>query len=1168
LLLLVCLPLWVRAESGTSTIANSWGNFKDVYEKSKTMYGSIKDNGSAEVAKLKESLKNLSEGLEKDNMTKEGIEALIKQVQSDANGLKDNDAISNLTKDFESLKNSAEQAIERIKDLKDNGLVYSMPVGFKKKFGNFSVNCKLDSLRFIRGENPNSESEDVTLVNASLGLGLPFVTSSADSSHVVKFSGENIRLAGANSDTKIFLESNHRVTLMKDKVAIEILSQRPTNPSELGMCSTSDDRTWVSFNCNGIQDMNLVGRFIFSNSFIYAASDKPATNDGKSDGKTDGKSDGSQPTPANNDNTQPANTGAEAANSGDANKGDGKGGEAKNAPGPGTVYAYFNIHGGDFLASICFSDSFKVKGCGDFVFSVQDAIVDLSDSLNAAGFSFPSGYWDENAALGLKEEAWTGFFLRKLNVHFPKDLDFNDSKDKSGKLEVSNVFIDDYGFTGSVLLTDFINKGNHDKDGTQKKKNTGLGLQIDTIGVQFYQGDFTSGLVSGEANVPFLGNASEQDSVVNGADLKFRGFVGYNPATDHYTYNASIKIQHETEFKVPFTERANIKLTSGEFNIKNNDSTNAVTASLVLDGSLNIDSKLSLKGIRFEELKFSNRKPNVDVKSLSLIGSAGISFAGMSVQLKGLSWSPKNGFKPEWGYDVDQDALKKTANDALDKMGVDTDGIKDKASNLKDKVTDMVDLEQTTSGALGLNAKIKLIPGENSLAADLGLDINSEFGDSDKWKFKNLSVRKICLNADFSAFKFDGCVEHFEDNDTFGTGFRGYVDLTLKELGFGIGAQACFGKVKSKKNEGEKFQYWYAKANVEFGGAPIMVFPPCVMIKSFSGGAYHCMGGKSILDNVGNPQKIHLSNVNDYVPTEDVGFGFIAGVGLYIGNDKLVNANVELEMNFNSKWGLNQIKFIGLASMMTTLTTKDSTTSGSISGWLAAEYNRPERKFATQAGIDVAFGEVLNGSGTMDLYTGPDGWHFYLGTNKNPNKLKFIKMLTARSYFMLGKIPSRLSPMNETVANHFKVSQSGAQGQDDVVESAKGFAFGLDIHAGTDCSSKRKIVFAEFSLDAGCDLMVGPDDCGKAKWRARGDVYIFANGAAGVDVKIKIPFRKKKLKKRFTIIKGTVYAIMDGTIPAPAYARGTVGMDVDVLFIKIHGVKISMTVGSDKCLQK
>lgn len=1100
LIALLYCPMWAMGqEASPSTLANTWSNYKDLYEKSKTMYASVKENGSAEVATFKNSVKALTDALEKDDPNVD-FKQLLNQVQSSAEAVKDNEAISNLSTDVESLRNTAEQAYERFGNLMDNGIVYTMPVGFKKKFGNFSIKCSLDSLRFERGNNTHSVNDDKTLINADLRLGLPFVTSSGDSSHIVHFSGQGIRLAGANSESKVFLKSDHRVTLMKDKVAIEILSKRPGNTSELGLCSSSNDQTWVSFNCNGIQDMNLVGRFIFSNSFIYAASDK---------------------------------TGAASPNTT-----------------PGTVYAYFNIRGGEFLTSVCFSDSFKVKGCGDFVFTVLDAIVDLSDSLNASGFVFPTGYWDDNKAIGLKDEAWTGFFLRKLKVSFPKELDFNDNSDKSAKMEISNMLIDDYGFTGNVLLTDLVDKKSTD--------NPGLSLAIDTIGVQFWQSDFTNGLVCGSANVPFLGdNNQNKDSIVNGKDLSFRGFIGYNPTANHYTYNASLRLQQETEFKIPFTNVASISITAGELNIHNSETSNKVTASLVMDGSLNIDSKLSMKGIRFEELKFSNRSPNINVKSLSLIGSAGFSYAGVSIQLNGLSWSPKNGFTTNSGDNVDLAKLKKKFPD-VDFSSIKADGQgMVKVDDLKKvKGFDTDDIYQTVENVLGLDARIKLIPGENTLAADLGININSIYDNL--WKFSGLHVSKICLDADFSAFRFAGCIERFEEDSVFGDGFRGSVEMALKELGFGIDAQACFGKVKDN-------HYWFAKASAEFSKTPITIFPPCVMLKSFSGGAYQHMKGKSVLNNKEKPTKINLAHVNDYVPDPTIGFGFIAGVGLYIGNDKLVNANVELEMNFNNNWGVNTIKFVGLASVLTKLSIKDSVADGSIAGWLAAEYNRPERKFVVQSGVDIKFGSLLTGTGTMDMYTGPDGWHFYLGTNKYPNELKFFKIVKARSYFMMGKIPSRLEPLNEKVANYYKVSSSQAQGKDAEIESAKGFAFAVDLHAGTEVSCLSDIFFGSFSLDSGCDLLIGENNCGKSEWRATGDTYSMADGKAGVEVRVKIPF-VGKVKKKFTIISGSLYALMKGTVPTPVYVTGTAGMRVKVLFINIPKMEFTLSVGSNKCI--
>lgn len=1125
-IIFLCILLFGAESAIAGDLASSWENYRSLYEKSKAMLATVEEKGSTETEAYKQALTNLISTLESNSSTNDAVSAAISNLQSEAGNIKDKPEMADLQSQLEGLNTTSQQCQQRLKG--SAGLVeVAMPVGFKKTFGDFGFHVSMDSLRFIRGDKWDDVSDDTILVNALLKMTMPFVTSSTSKSHEIAFEGKDVRLAGPNAESKIYLKTSHNIPIVEDKFSIEILPKYPTNKSELGLCSEKkDEETWVSFDCNGIKDVNLVGRFVFSQSFIYAASDKTKPN--------------------GTANVDAPKTGAEEAANADAKtdktEGQTDGGDAPKQR-DGTVYAYFTIHGNQFITTACFSDSFKIRGCGDFVFKIQDAIVDLSDKQNASGFKLPTGYWDDNKEAGLEEEAWSGFYLKKMDVRFPRELDLNNSKDKSGRITVENVLIDDYGFTGSVWMIDFLDKGNHDDKGKRLAKNPGLGISIDSLGVQFWQGDFIKGLISGQANIPFLGNESEnpsdsesekkdaeskdekKDAVVKGSDLKFRGSLGYNPTDDHYIYNVSLKIEHETKFKVPFTTKAFINITAGELAVNNNNEDSTFAASFAVDGELSLKSKLHIPGIRFEALKFSTQEPHISVGGLGLTGKGKFKFGGLTLQLSDIMWRPGEG-----------------------------------------AIVSGQKMDKTTENVLDLSARIELMPDKNSLSAEAGFTVHAVFDTTEThWEYSKLTVKKISLNADFSAFKFNGSIEHFDEDKVYGTGYRGDISLTVKPIDFKIGAQACFGNTY-KKDSTDKFGYWFAKADVDFGKKSKVQLFPTVFAKSFTGGVYRRMGGPSILDSTSQEKKIKLANVADYKPDENMGFGFIAGVGAFVAKDNAVNCNVEFEINFNSNWGLNQIKLSGLVSVMTELKKDDQTTKGTVSGWLGAEYNHPKKTFAAQAGVDIEFGEVLKGSGNMDLYIGPDGWHFYLGTNEKPNNIKFIKMFNARSYFMLGKIPRRLAPMNEKVANYFKVDHSSAQGQDAAVKDAKGFAFGLDVSAGADCKSKREIFYASFSVDAGVDLMVKENDCGKAKWRVSGDTYIMANGEAGVTIGRKRAKRKKKKPKKIAIIKGSMYCMLQGTVPAPAYAQGKAGMTVRVLFIRIPNLEFSIEVGDNKCL--
>lgn len=231
----------------------------------------------------------------------------------------------------EKVLEEGEKMLDETNSLMKNTFVNSMPVTIPYMDNSpFTIRLTFDSLRFIRGENLNSVDDDHSLVNVDATFKFPFAVS-ADNSHIVRFHGDGIRLEGGNSTSRISLVSNHQFELMKDRVTVEVLSKFPKGSKNLGDCA-SGDSTWLEFDCNGVRDMSLCGRFLFSKTFL-----EPATK---------------------NDND--------------------------------TIMAYFSFtYSKGMIAKICLSDSFKIKGCGDFVYKVTDAIVDLSDTRNGYGFSFP-----------------------------------------------------------------------------------------------------------------------------------------------------------------------------------------------------------------------------------------------------------------------------------------------------------------------------------------------------------------------------------------------------------------------------------------------------------------------------------------------------------------------------------------------------------------------------------------------------------------------------------------------------------------------------------------------------------------------------------------------------------------------------------------------------------
>lgn len=809
------------------------------------------------------------------------------------------------------------------------------------------------------------------------------------------------------------------------------------NKIKLKLKKEGDDRCWISFDCKGVQNGQISGDFVFDKSFVSPA----------------------------------------------------KGNEA--------VTASFSFNLGDgFISKVNFSQPFKVANCGDFVFEVTDAIVDLSSTKNASGFVFPTDYWDESAG---DPVTWNGFFLKKLKVTVPKDLSFNGD---TSAVTVNNLLIDDYGLTGNFMMSF------HEGQSEATKQNPGLDFSIDEIGVSIWQNELSDGMISGKATVPFLKEDSNSEKQ---ASLNFKGSFGYS---DRFYYNINAGIDANTKFGVPFTEKASVTIDKGSYlDIGNKNDDNGFVASLCLNGSLNVESEFQLKGVKFEGLKFSTSSPHVDIDHFGLDGKVGLSFAGFGISLNKLELNTKPTNIP--------------------------------IPDLKNPLDLRIDAQ------LGLAQE-----GSWGISAGAGFDIYSDFNE--RWKYEDYTVDQILLDMDFSAFHFKGDIKYNKYNkDTtteINSEFRGGLLLEIKALSFGVNGDVIFGRTKSKET------YFYTKAATELPSG-IVLFPPCVFAKSFMGGLYYKMSTprKDTSSNT-DFKPINFDDKDNYSYDPKAGFGFLAGMGIYVAEKSLVSANANLELSFNSHWGLNFIRLNGFASFLSETSLGATKDDANISATLNSIYDRPNRTFEAQLQGDINYGKILSGQANALLHTDPDKWHFWLGTRRQPNNLKFAGFANSQSYFMMGEIESPLLPLNETVAAKAGITLSPAQSKEGEISSGKGFAFGVDMSVGAKVSIPLDILYAGFNLSGGSDLMVIKNE-NRNIWEGSGDIYVYADGSVGASV----PWLKWckwhpciRMKK-FSIFNGTTFATLYGSGPTPFTGKGKLNFECSIFCIDLPSVDVSVS---------
>lgn len=1133
------------------------------------------------------------------NMMKNTKEQIINDVKSRGKELENNEYIQSIEKKYKTAETKFNQAKDRINSIRKNGLSYNMPVGFEGEFGSVYVRLSLDSMKFVRGKDTTSVEDDYTVAVAQAVVSLPFLPEQEDGSKQIGFKGRVAFKTGDPSQrNRIYLSTNtFRCPIIKDKVFLNLFGKDATyDKQKIGKCVPPDtEGTYVEFDCNGITDVSLTGFFDFDD-YLVAMEDSVPTKKKDDEKKDDEKKDENANTTAAN---QPTKSKLWKVKKDDPN-----------------VYVPFAMRGkGGVSAQACFSSPFKVKNARNFVFEVNSAVVDFSDIHNAEGFKLPTGYWHE----ALSEVAWTGFFLKSMKVYFPEDFKLNDGADLT-TAEISNMFIDDYGFTGLAAVDNLVNKD---------LGNAGAHLEISKIAVEFYQDEFIKGELKGSAKIPFLkprkgtedktpladnNELKEADKKKSVLALNFEARVTHDTTLNKYFFFANTKIDSRQEYGVPFTDVAYVVVNPGTALEFTNDAAalegtdKKLKFSLTMNGELNLESgkaatskgssKLGFdaefKGITYQGLKFTNVGKHVSIQSLALTGKVEARFMGMKISLTKLEW--------KGGKDFDSDVKKSGSPD----------------------------LKKIMKGGLDMASRIQFMSGSNTIAPELGAKFKTiyeqgkeslealETSSDNKWNLDGIELNRIALKADFSVFSFDGALDIFKDDEKFGKGFRGTIDLAINPIGLGIGVQAAFGKTKGDNS----YHYWFAKATADFAKmkTPIMLFPPCVYLKSVSGGAYNHMRDSTqapISNGYGDADAapttgFKLANVMNYIPDENSGLGFIAGLGVYFGTDNLATAEVELNIALTSGGALRDIRLGGLFTMLSpmpntlsvnldkinqNLTNLENTLansneylskltdmvkntqsdeeasglsfkkgmkkSGTISGWLSAIYVPKEKLFDVQSSLDVDLWSLIRGNAWFKLHTEPKTWYMRMGSHQAPAYVKFMDFAKCQTYMMMGELPSyNLPPLSTVAARELNVTNVDHSKNAGTLEHAKGFAFAVDLNAHVNVDI-LKIAYFKCSFGGGTDLMVNDMVyCYKGKkhhWRASGDIYGYFNMSTGLEW-----FWPEK---KFPIFKGNMFFGMAGAVPAPVQGHAVVKFQCDIAWFSLPEVKASISLGEgvEKC---
>lgn len=770
---------------------------------------------------------------------------------------------------------------------------------------------------------------------------------------------------------------------------------------------------------------------------------------------------------------------------------------------------------------------FQVKGLRDVGFTVQDAYMDWSDLTNPTGLAFPLNYQSSYTGGG-QQNLWRGFFLRQAQIRLPKKMK-EDNNSTRTSLTITNLIIDDTGFSGIATGTNLIQEGSM----------SGWSYSLDRLKVGVVSNHVEEFDLAGKITVPAFQH--------EGKPVRM-GYRAAQGAEGNYIFSVTIVDQ----VKLPLWG-ADVILNQGS-GIIVREKNDQFYPTATLNGMLSINTlskgpKSTLTGIRFEQLILSTEAPYFRPGTFGFgSGDANAKASGFPLVIRNVG-------------------IKSDNND----VGLSFDV----TLNISGKAKD-----EGFSGTAGL-----IVWGSMGAPSSQTQGENKAIGNANdgSWEFKKVEITAVGIDIKKpGVYELNGMVRFFDNDPTYGDGFGGNIKGVFKN-NIVVTAEALFGRTPT-------FRYWFADALGTFGNGLLMA--PGFYAYSFGGGFYSSMkqSSQKSLSGIGASASgiTYLPDENSMGLRAYMDFGakpvesFNGNVTLAIAMNRSGGINsVSLIGNayFLTPTVTNGIELIkaGASSVATEEKKKPDLASprSQVYGSVNLLFDNENNVFHGNIEVYVnVVGGIVKGIGAGNkagwavVHFSQEEWYILIGTPEQPIGLEVARLFKSKSYFMMGKNLPGSPPPPAKVSEILGGVNLDYMRDMNALQSGLGFAFGMSF--GVDTGDLRFLMFyGRFSAGAGFDIMLknygdryhcegstGP--MGINGWYANGQAYAFVQGKVGIKVNLKF------YKGDYDILAIGAAAILQAKGPNPFWMKGIVGGQYRILGGLVKGnCRFEVTVGKD-----
>ncbi len=764
----------------------------------------------------------------------------------------------------------------------------------------------------------------------------------------------------------------------------------------------------------------------------------------------------------------------------------------------------------DLLLSVSLP-SFQLAALPGFGFTVNRAILDMSDLQSAPAMNFPKGY-ALDPVVNQSPQLWRGVYLQELSVSLPEHFK---NRERAGRLSFSanDVLIDHQGFSGLLTARNLLT--------LEQGSMSGWSFSVTDLSVELMAGRLVGAGFGGEITVPVVSRDSP------------------------FAYQASIRQNDEYVFALSPPEAMEFSLwQAGEVAMHPESS---IEIQLIdgdfrpvahFHGSMRVavgETELSLGEVTFLDMTVQTEAPYVQVGQFSLGTSGGAQALGgfpLSVSDIGLSTPNPNEL-----------ALNVTA--ALSLVGADAGGFGGQASlqvvgqlaegeGYQDWRYERVDI---SSIGVDFNTGAVAVSGQLDWFRQDPVYGNGIRGQA---SFEAIDIIRIDAVALFGAQQ--GSRYWFVDALTnlppgSGTG------LEIKSFGGG-----AFFRVRQDD----------ARSNA--------------LGKTLSGITYvpdpeAGLGLRATVD-VATSGSEKMFNGDATLSMDFYQGGGLQSVALD-GHGYFVTPKVALDL------GQLQTRAGKLVSGAAGVALDLAQPRAQMHADLHVAYDHANRSFHGNFNVyvNVARGIVRgtgpsNRAGHAVMHFSPDDWYIHLGTPEDPIGLQLLGTVKTASYFVVGTDVPGSPPPPDNVSSILHNIETDYMSTLNAVKSGGGVGFGSRFDMDTGDLSFLAF-YARFAAGMGFDVLVkdygsttcqgSTDPLGINGWYANGQAYAFFDGKIGVRSEL---FGQER---NYEILSIAAAAMLQAKLPNPFWMQGVVGGRFNVLDGLISGNCQFQVVIGEEC---